>query len=146
MVTKAVAGVGALMRYYSTTLVDWASIGEATSISGPSMSKETHDVTSLASTGGYREFITGLKDPGAMTFTMWFNREDYDAMKVLFESNTLQDFELILPDVEQTTLEFSGYVTELPLEVPEGPISCNITIKISGQVTVNSGTHSGPLT
>jgi len=141
--TQAVAGVGALMRYYLTS--SWVSVGEATSISGPSMSKETHDVTSLASTGGYREFIVGLKDSGTLTFTMWFNRSDYAAMKTLFESDVIQDFELILPDVDHTTLEFSGYVTELPLEVPEGPISCNVSIKISGTVSVNSGTHSGPL-
>ncbi len=141
--TQAVAGVGALMRYYNTVLTAWASIGEVTNISGPSMSKDTHDVTSLASTGGYREFIVGLKDPGSLTFTMWFNRSDYNAMKTLFESDTIQDFELILPDTEHTTLEFSGYVTELPLEVPEGPVSCNVTIKISGSVTVNSGTQTG---
>jgi predicted secreted protein len=141
--TKAITGVGALMRYYTGSA--WASIGEVTNISGPSMSKDMHDVTSLASLGGYREFIVGFKDPGNLTFTMWFNRADYEAMKDLFESDDLQDFELIMPDSEHTTLEFSGYVTELPLEVPEGPVSCNVTIKISGSVTINSGTHSGPL-
>lgn len=143
--TEAISGVGALMRYYNTGTSAWASLGEVTNISGPSMSRETHDVTSLASTGGYREFITGLKDPGTLSFTMWFNRSDYDAMKTLFESSTIQDFEMILPDTEHTTLEFSGYVTELPLEVPEGPVSCSVSIKISGTVTVNSGTHSGAL-
>lgn len=139
--TLAETGVGALMRYY--TGAAWAAIGEVTNISGPTMAKETHDVTSLASTGGYREFITGLKDPGSVTFTMWFNRADYGAMKTLFESETIQNFELILDDLEKTTLEFQGYVTELPLEVPEGPMSCNVTIKISGSVTVNSGTQTG---
>lgn len=142
--SDAISGVGALMRYYNGSA--WASIGEATNIAGPTMSRETYDVTSLASSGGYREFITGFRDPGTLTFTMWFNRADYAAMKTLFESNTIQDFELILPDADKTTLEFSGYVTELPLDVPEGPVSCSVSIKISGQVTVNSGTHSGPLT
>ena len=143
MTTEAISGVGTLLRYYNVSA--WESIGEITNITGPSMSKETHDVTSLASTGGYREFITGMKDPGTLSFTMWFNRSDYEAMKVLFESNDLQDFEMILPDSEKTTLEFQGYVTELPLTVPEGPVSCDVSIKISGSVTVNSGTHTGAL-
>lgn len=141
MPTNAISGVGALMRYYSGAA--WVSLGEVTNISGPSMSRDTHDVTSLASTGGYREFITGLRDPGTLTFTMWFNRSDYDAMKTLFESDAVKDFELILNDSETTTLEFSGYVTELPLDVPEGPVSCNVSIKISGSVSVNSGSGSG---
>lgn len=139
--TLAISGLGALMRYYTGSA--WASIGEVTNISGPTMSRDTYDVTSLASTGGYREFITGLRDPGTLTFTMWFNRSDYEAMKTMFESETIRDFEIVLPDTENTTLEFSGYVTELPLEVPEGPVSCNVSIKISGQVTVNSGSGSG---
>jgi len=143
MTTEAISGVGALLRYYTGSA--WASIGEVTNISGPTMSRDTHDVTSLASTGGYREFITGLRDPGNISFTMWFNRSDYDAMKTLFESETSNDFELILPDDENTTLEFTGYVTEIPLEVPEGPVSSNVVIKISGQITINSGTASGPL-
>lgn len=139
--SDAISGVGALMRYYVSG-TGYVSIGEVTNISGPSMSRDTHDVTSLASTGGYREFITGLRDPGAMTFTMWFNRTDYEAMKTLFESDDINDFELVLADDDVSSFEFSGYVTELPLEVPEGPVSCNVTIKISGQITLNSGSGS----
>jgi len=137
--TDAISGVGALMRYHDTT---WKSIGEVTNISGPSMSRETHDVTSLATVGGYREFITGFRDPGVMTFTMWFNRADYEQMKTFFESDTIVDFELILPDASNTSLEFSGYVTELPLTVPEGPVSCDVSIKISGTISVDSGSGS----
>ncbi len=143
--SKAITGLGALMRYFDIGGGAWASIGEVTNISGPTMSRETHDVTSLATTGGYREFITGLRDPGTLTFTMFFIRADYNKMKTMFESEVQQDFEIILQDDDHSTLEFSGYVTELPIEVPEGPVSCNISIKISGQVTLNSGTHSGAL-
>lgn len=138
--TGAISGVGALMRYYTGTV--WASIGEVTNISGPTMSRDTIDVTSLASQGGYREFITGIRDPGTLTFTMWYNRTDYEQMKTLFESDSINDFELVLPDATKTSLEFSGYVTELPLDVPEGAVSCNVSIKISGQVVVESGSGS----
>ena len=138
MSTKAKSGVGALLRYFRGSA--WVNFGEVTNINGPTMSRATHDVTSLASTGGFREFITGLRDPGTLTFTMWFVRADYDAALTNFNADDLEDMELILPDDEHTTLEFSGYVTELPLTVPEGPMAVNVTIKISGQVTVNSGT------
>jgi len=139
--TNAVSSVGALLKKYVTSA--WVSVGEVTTISGPTMSRETIDVTSLASTGGYREFIAGFRDPGTMTFTMNFNRSDYETMKTDFESDTEQDYELILPDDEVTTLEFSGLVTELPLNLdPGSQITCNVTIKVTGQVTVNSGSGS----
>jgi predicted secreted protein len=136
--TNAVASVGALLKKYTGTA--WVSVGEVINISGPTMSRETIDVTSLASIGGYREFIAGFRDPGTLTFTMNFTRADYETMKTDFESDTEKDYELILPDDDVTWLEFSGLVTELPLNLdPGSQITCNITIKVTGQVTVNSG-------
>jgi predicted secreted protein len=136
--TNAVASVGALLKKYTGTA--WVSVGEVINISGPTMSRETIDVTSLASIGGYKEFIAGFRDPGTLTFTMNFTRADYETMKTDFESDTEKDYELILPDDDVTTLEFSGLVTELPLNLdPGSQITCNITIKVTGQVTVNSG-------
>jgi predicted secreted protein len=136
--TNAVASVGALLKKYTGTA--WVSVGEVINISGPTMSREIIDVTSLASIGGYKEFIAGFRDPGTLTFTMNFTRADYETMKTDFESDTEKDYELILPDDDVTTLEFSGLVTELPLNLdPGSQITCNITIKVTGQVTVNSG-------
>jgi predicted secreted protein len=136
--TNAVSSVGALLKKY--TGAAWVSVGEVINISGPSMSRETIDVTSLASTGGYREFIAGFRDPGTLTFTMNFTRSDYETMKTDFESDTEVDYEMILPDDDVTTFEFSGLVTELPLNLdPGSQITCNITIKVTGQITVNSG-------
>jgi predicted secreted protein len=134
--SDAKSGVGALLRYYTGSA--WVSFGEVTNISGPTMTRATHDVTSLASTGGFREFITGLRDPGTLSFTMFFNRADYEAALDQFNDDDLYDFEIILPDDDHTTLEFTGFVTDLPMEIPEGPMSCNISIKISGPVTINS--------
>jgi predicted secreted protein len=139
--TNAVSSVGALLKKY--TGAAWVSVGEVINISGPTMSRETIDVTSLASTGGYREFIAGFRDPGTLTFTMNFTRSDYEIMKTDFESDTEVDYEMILPDDDVTSLEFSGLVTELPLNLdPGSQITCNITIKVTGQVTVNSGSGS----
>jgi predicted secreted protein len=139
--TNAVSSVGALLKKYTGTA--WVSVGEVINISGPTMSRETIDVTSLASMGGYREFIAGFRDPGTLTFTMNFTRSDYETMKTDFESDTEVDYEMILPDDDVTTLEFTGLVTELPLNLDAGSqITCNITIKVTGQVTVNSGSGS----
>ncbi len=140
--TNAVSSVGALLKKHITGST-WASVGEVTTITGPSMSRETIDVTSLASTGGYREYIAGFRNPGTLSFTMNFTRSDYAAMKVDFEADVAKDYELILPDSDKTSLEFSALVTELPLNLdPGSQITCNVSFQITGQITVNSGSGS----
>jgi len=137
----AVAGVGTLFRRWSGSA--WVNIAEINSISGPNKSRGTIDVTSLDSTAGYREFIGGLRDGGVTQLGMNFIRASYDTMNDDFESDTNQNYEIVLPDAENTTIEFVGLVTELPLEVPvDDKITMTVSIKVSGQVTVNSGSGS----
>jgi len=139
--SNAVAGVGTLFRRWSGSA--WVNIAEVNSISGPSMSRDTIDVTSLDSTGGYREFIGGFRDAGNLQLTMNFSRTTFDLMKTDFESDTTQNYEIVLPDAENTTLEFVGLVTELPLEITaDDKITSSVSLKITGQVTVNSGSGS----
>jgi len=137
----AVAGVGTSLNRWSGTA--WEQLGEVTDISGPGMSRATIDTTHLATEGGYRTFITGFRDAGSLTFTMNFNRDAYDLLKSDFESDVAVAYEMVLPDDEKTSFEFSGLVTEIPLTVPtDDKISVAVTIKISGVVTVNSGAGS----
>ena len=138
--SQAITGVGTIFRKWDGS--SWVTMAEIKNVSGPTMSRETIDVTNLASVGGYREFIAGFRDAGTVTFQMHFVREDYEEMKGDFESDVLVNYEIVLPDAENTSLEFTGLVTELPLDIPEQVITCNVTIKISGQVTINSGTNS----
>ena len=70
--SNAKAGVGTLFRRWSGTA--WVNIAEINSISGPNMSRDTIDVTSLDSTGGYREFIPGFRDGGTVQLAMNFVR------------------------------------------------------------------------
>jgi len=143
MASNAVAGVGTLFRRWSGTA--WVNIAEINSISGPSMSRDTIDVTSLDSVGGYREFIGGFRDSGTLQLSMNFSRSTFGTMKTDFESDTSQNYEIVLPDAENTTLEFVGLVTELPLEITaDDKITSSVTLKITGQVTVNSGSGPSP--
>ncbi len=140
--SNAVAGVGTRFRRWSGSA--WADIAEINSITGPGMSRDTIDVTSLDSTGGYREFIGGFRNGGTVALGMNFSRVTYDLMKDDFESDVNKHYEIVLPDSEHTTLEFEGLVTELPLTIPaDDKITADVTIQISGQVTINSGASTG---
>lgn len=141
MASNAVAGVGTLFRRWSGSA--WQNIAEVNSITGPGMTRETIDVTSLDSTGGYREFIASFRDAGTVQLNMNFSRVTYDLMKDDFESDDLQLYEIVLPDSENTSFEFNGFVTECPINIPtDDKISSDVVIKISGAVVVNSGSGS----
>ena len=141
MSSEAISGKGTLFRRWSGAA--WVNIAEIKSISGPSMSRETFDVTSLDSTDGYREFKASFRDGGTVTLAMIFRRDTYDQMKDDFESDDLQQYEIVLPDDDSTSLEFEGLVTELPLDiVPDDAITVDVVIKVSGVVDVDSGSGS----
>jgi predicted secreted protein len=142
MSTSALTGIGTEFHRWNGS--SWDKIAEITSIKGPGMKRDTIDVTSLDSTAGYKEFITGLRDAGTISLAMNFTRAGLTLMKGDFESEDLQYYEIIIDDAVLTSLEFAGLVTELPLSIAAtAAISMDVTIQISGVVTVNSGVNSG---
>lgn len=140
--SDAISGVGTVLRRWDGVSA-WGNLAEVNSIKGPGMTRDTIDVTSLDSTGGYREFIGGFRDGGTLTFSMNFTRANYDLMKADFESDDMGHYELVLPDGDQTSIEFEGVVTECPLTIPmDDKVTIDVTIKISGEPTVNSGSNT----
>lgn len=139
----AFSGVGTTFRRWTGTV--WADIAEINSISGPTMSRDTIDVTTLDSTGGYREFIAGFRDPGTVQLTMNFSATTYAIMKGDFDIETEQNYEILFPAAgENYSFEFAGLVTELPVEITaDDKVTSTVTIKISGAVTTNSGAATG---
>jgi predicted secreted protein len=140
MPSGAISGVGTQFKKSDmASSPTFSAIAEVKGVSGPTMSRKTITVTNFDSAGGYEEFITGFRDAGEVNFTFNYTRDGYLAMKEDFETETAKDYQIILPDTGSTTLDFSGLVTSLPLDVPlEDAITCNTTIKISGSVTVSS--------
>jgi predicted secreted protein len=133
MPSEAISGVGAVFQR------NGVAIAEVNSISGPNRSRDVIDVTSLDSTGGYREFIGSFRDGGEVSLEMNWTSTGYGLMLADFESNTLQTYQIVLPDDGNYTLEFSGLVSDLELNVPmDDKITANVTIKISGDVTETS--------
>ena len=141
MASSAVSGVGTkFQRWNGSTYV---SLAEVNSITGPSMTRAFIDVTSLDSTGGYREFITGFRDAGTISLKMNFTTASYAFIKEDFQKVAANAYKIVLSDPGLSTLEFEGLVTELPLSIPtDDKISADCTIKITGQVDFVSGGSS----
>lgn len=143
MSSSAVTGKGTEFRRWDESA--WVTIAEINTITGPGMTRDVVDVTSLDSIDGWREFIAGFRDGGTIALSMNFTRAEYATFLADFESDTLKNYEIVLPDAENTTLEFEGLVTELPLTIPtDDKITVDSVIKMSGPPTLNSGSGPSP--
>lgn len=141
MASNAISGVGTSFTRGDdlSSGTAFTAIAEVNSISGPNLSRDTIDVTSLDSTGGFREFIGGFRDGGEVTLEMNFTLDGYDTIKDDFDSDDLRDYQIVLPDTGATTFEFSALVTNLGLAIPmDDKITCDVTLKVSGQLTITT--------
>lgn len=149
-----ISGVGTKFRKWDGAA--WLDIAQITGIEGPGKTKETIDVTALDSIGGYRKFIGSFRDGGDVALTMNYTRDGYDEMNADYESECEVDYEIVLPDGNRdaacgttldetlnTTFQFKGIVTELPISIAvDSQVTMNVTIKVSGKVYVNDGVET----
>lgn len=138
MAVTPIAGIGTVFNRKDPTTQEFVAIASINSIEGPTMSRDTIDTTALDTEGGYRTFIAGFRNAGTITLAMNFTAQGFILMKSDFESNDLVDYQIVLPDTDETTLTFSGIVTEMPLSIPtDDKVTVNVTIQISGPVTLS---------
>jgi predicted secreted protein len=145
MSTAAISGVGALMYRWDGSMFE--EVAEVNSLTFDGFSRETIDVTDLKSASnnnGYRSKITGLRDSGTLSLNVNYTRSDYiNKWKSDFESDNARTYRVVLPDDDVTFLEFQGYVTELPLDIPmEEKVASDVTIEITDDVVVGNGSVS----
>lgn len=141
LASEALIGIGTEFYRWDETSSSWKQLSEITDVSGPSKAREAVEVTHLNSPDKYKEFIKGLKEAGDVSLSMNFTRAQYDIMSTDFESENNQNYKIVIPDAERTTIEFEGMITELGLAIPVGDkITSDVTIKVSGKPTVSDST------
>lgn len=123
----------------------WADIPEAKGIAVPSVEQEYQDATHLGSPGGYREFVAGLKDPGAISLPCGYSSAAYATANGYFAAGTLVYFKTTLPlETGQSVgdvFTFTGFVTpQLETNEVGDIIGMALSVKLSGQPTFTQGT------
>ena len=116
-------------------------------ISGPDISRGDVDVTDHDSTLGWREFLPGLADGGAVSFTIGFDTTN-TAHRGTAGTGLLGDFDrdgCTMP-AWQLTLNlctgtgiwtFDGYPNGMSFSVPvEGENTADLSVKITGKPTL----------
>ncbi len=116
------------------------AIASVVSISGPSLSLDTADVTAHDSTGAWEEHVPTILRSGDVSFDVNFDPADdtHITGEGLLEYITERDlrvFDLVLPNGDE--ILFSGYVTGHEPSAPhDGALTASVTIKPTGAVTL----------
>lgn len=127
------SGFGAQFQREDDAMV-FATIGEATSISGPEMERETIDVTSHDSPNRFREWVGGLVDSGEVTFEVNYDPAIHNVLKDDFQDALPRNYRIVLPNPPGGQWDFAAFITAMGLEFPhDDKMSADFTFKISGE-------------
>jgi hypothetical protein len=141
---SGIAGMGTKFRRWNSATGEWEAIAEITNVDLSGMKRTTTEDTALDTPGGYETFIGGLRSGGDLKLSMNFTRNTYDLMLADFNSDLKQNYEIVFPDDDVTSFEFEGLVTDVPFKIDKNKITADVTIKISGQPAINSGSGPSP--
>jgi len=119
----------------------FTTIGGLSSITGPNFTSNTIDVTSHDTTGGFREKITGLKDAGSISGTLFFDAAlaQHQALLDDYKANTKKNYRLVLATFNPTKFfSFSATPSEVNYTFGvDGAQEAQVTFEISGDATDN---------
>lgn len=146
--SDARTGFGALLQR-KVAEDTYLSIMGIKSISGPSITRETHDTTTMMSPSGWREFIGGLKDGGEVSFSAnWLPRDETQGqgdggLMAEFDKDSCAsrgDWRIVVPACPgepEVYLGFAGILTGQNIEIPmDDLMSFDGTLKVSGRPTL----------
>ena len=117
--------------------------GQVVSISGPSLSLDTVDVTSHDSTSAWEEVVATILRSGEITLEIVYDPANathkYATGGLLYDmvSRTAITLTLIFPDTATTEWTFSAFVTAFEPSAPvDGALTASVTLKPTGVVTI----------
>ena len=141
MSTSAISGVGAqFKRENDGSSGEFTAISEIRRISRSGRVRKTLDATDLDSTDGYNEFITGFRDGGSWELEMYWTEAGYTQFNDDFESDDSHNYQVVLPDAGDFTIEFAGYVIDVGnMEMtPEDTVVMPVIIKVTGADSITT--------
>lgn len=138
---QARAGIGTLLKMGDGASPEvFTTIAQCNNIGGPSMKADTYESTNHDTTGGWKTFITGLKEGGEVPVKLFFDvneathKDAATGLIGVFKANTVKNWQIVVagtsPAVKWT---FAGPITALNFAYPVDNIqTCDATIKVSG--------------
>lgn len=115
----------------------FTAIGEATNLSGPSMTRETIDVTSHDSPNGYMEFVGGLKDGGQFSFDVNYDPAIHNILQDDLDDALPRNYRLVLPTPPGGQFDFKAFLTGMQFAFAHNDkMTASLTFKVAGKPTL----------
>lgn len=136
----AIQGKGTTMKFTPDggTAV---SIGKLTKVGEIAPEAEEVDVTTLDSTGGYREYMQGWRDAGTIAVNGFFDSGNagQTALRTAFDNGKAGAFEVSFADGSKAA--FSAFVKKYAIGAAEvdGAVGFLAQLRVSGAVTFTAG-------
>lgn len=129
-----------ILRKFDPSAKVWLDIAYVNAIDLPM--PEPIDVTTLDSELGYREFIAGHRRSTKISIDAAFSEYTWGIIKSDFDNDIVQKYEILIPDsalfLASTSLEFMGFITEIPLTFPHNDgMGCSIDLEVIDVVHYN---------
>ena len=110
------------------------AVGQIFDISGPNVSSDDIDVSSMDQSDNYKTFLRGMADGGEVTFSLFADPADAQqvSLAAALDSGTTQAFALNFPTTT-INIGFSAYVNGMSSSYPiDGAIARDVALKVSG--------------
>lgn len=114
---------------------EWHRIVKVQSISGPSFSLDTEDITDMDSPGGWEEIIPTVLRSGELDMDVAFIPSFSQHQELLYDmqNKIIREFKLVFPDQNLTTWSFKGYVVDWDTDISyDSTVDASATIKPTG--------------
>jgi predicted secreted protein len=112
----------------------FTALADVMTIGGPSISRETINVTSHGSEDAWSEFLGGLKDAGELSLDVNYDPPQHDTLMADFNDEAPRNYELVFPTLPTPTtrnldLILTGFDTDAP---HDDKLTASLTFKITG--------------
>lgn len=115
-----------------------AAIAGVKNLDGPGTQLAFIETTDFDSTGGFREYVGTLKDPGQMSFTLNFDPDSagHEALCDDHDAAVARTFQLEFSHVSPPRIwEFDAFVAEItPKAEVDGLIEAQVTLRVTGNI------------
>lgn len=136
------AGIGATLTVGAT------NIGTITKIGSPAMKRTAIDVTTLSSLNGFKQFISGLADPGKITAEGFFNTADsgQNLLYNKFVNGTVDTYTITFPSITGASWTATCFIDELdfaPNVDMTKALDFKMSLQVSGQPNIGTSVTAG---
>lgn len=110
-------------------------IGNVGNFSGPSMERDTYDVTAHDSPSRFREFLGGLINGGEVSAECHYDPDKHDQLVADFEDTDPINYEMESPVGEVWAFKalLTGFEREMPVD---GQMAATLTWQVSGKPVI----------